>query len=49
VADVLDQPLALLPERARVRDHLVGVLVGVAAQDVRLALGALQARVGLGA
>ena len=40
LADVLDQALALFPERARVGDHLLGVLVGVAAQDLGLALGA---------
>ena len=49
LADVLDQPLALLPEDASVEDDLLRVGVGLLAQQLRLALGSLDAPLRLGA
>ena len=49
LADVLDQPLALLPQDARVEDDLLRVGVGLLAQQLGLALGSLDAPLGLGA
>ena len=48
LADVLDQALALLPEQARVDDDLLRVGVRLLAHEVGLALGALDAPLGLG-
>ena len=49
LADVLEQALALLPEQAGVDHDLLGVLVGLATDDLRLALGALDPALGLSA
>ena len=48
LADVLDQPLALLPEQAGVHHHLLGVIVGLAPDLVGLGVGLPQATVGFG-
>ena len=47
LAEVVEQPLALVPEEPRVDDDLLGVLVGLAAQQLGLPLGALNAALGL--
>ena len=47
-ADVFDQLVALLPEAADLHRHLLGVPVRLGLRELRLALGPLQAALGLG-
>ena len=47
LTEVVEQPLALVPEQLRVDDDLLRVLVGLLAQELCLAVGALDAPLGL--